>query len=395
MKKKVKFSFYELLLLVIVVAVSTGICSGLITYKMYNNKNNYTINEDDESLFKEFTKAYETLISNYYGDIDKKKLIEGAIDGMTSALNDPYTSYLNEEETKALFGELSGRYTGVGIRIAINENNQMQIFEIIANTPASKSELKQNDIIISINGTKVESLTTAEASGLIKNSEEKEITFEVLRGEETLTIKVNKEDNLMIPSVVFQEIDNNGEKIGYLYLSTFSQTTSLQVEEKLKEINEKGITKLVLDVRGNAGGFLTSADEIASQFIEKGKIIYQIGTDEKKEIHEDETVVKQDLKIVSLIDGGSASASEILVSALKESYGIKTVGTKSFGKGKVQKTSTLSDGSTVKYTTSYWYTPDGNNIDGKGITPDYEVVIEENTVEDIQLLKAIEVLNAQ
>ena len=251
-----------------------------------------------------------------------------------------------------------------------------------------------DDQIIKVDGTDVSQMDNAEVSNMIKNSEGK-ITITLLRKEETITVEVQKDD-LYIPSIVKQVINQNDKKIGYINISTFSNTTSEQFAKAIKSLEDENIESLIVDVRNNAGGYLVSAKEIASEFLEKGKIIYSLEEKNKTKDYKDQSLAKKDYPVVVLINEYSASASEILAGALKDSYNAILVGKKSYGKGKVQQTLNLEDGSMAKYTTAKWLRPNGECVDGVGIVPDYEVdleVNEENQVlVDTQLNKAVEIL---
>ena len=204
---------------------------------------------------------------------------------------------------------------------------------------------------------------------------------------------------LIIPAVSSSIKEVNGKKIGYIYLETFSSTLDTQVESTLLSMEKEGIDSLIIDVRNNTGGYLSSCTNIIELFLEKNKLMYTIKSKKASTDYKDETDVKRDYPIVVLINGNSASASEILAGALKYSYGAKLVGTKSFGKGKVQTTGTLDDGTMIKYTSAKWYMPNGECIDGVGIEPDINIELgdeyKENQVEenDTQLNEAIKILS--
>lgn len=200
------------------------------------------------------------------------------------------------------------------------------------------------------------------------------------------------------PAVSSKVIEQNEKRIGYIALTKFSDTAYEQFNKELKKIESSNIDSLIIDVRNNTGGYLNEATKIAELFIEKGKTIYSLENKNKTEITKDETEEQRSYKVGILINGSSASASEVLASALKYSYGASLIGTKSYGKGKVQQTSNLSDGAMIKYTTARWLTPEGNCIDGVGLTPDVEKELPESTeegqvVEDTQLNAAVEYLS--
>ena len=202
--------------------------------------------------------------------------------------------------------------------------------------------------------------------------------------------------NINKPALSYSVEEFNNKKLGYIQIQTFSQTLAEQVKQTLNKIEKDNISGLIIDLRGNGGGYLNAATDTASLFLEKGKVIYSLENKNSLDTTKDETDEKRSYPIVVLVNEGTASASEILAGALKDSYGATIVGKKSYGKGKVQQVKNLKDGSTVKYTTARWLRPNGECVDGVGIIPDYEIeieIVDETTVVDTQLKKAIEVLS--
>ena len=319
-------------------------------------------------------------------------MLDEAIAGMMDYLGDDYTTYLDDESTAELFETLSGEYNGIGVSI---NNSDKSIVKVYSNTPASKAGIQEGDIIVGFNDTDVTNMTATEVVNLIKNSNDY-FTLKLQRGTETISVSL-KNETLIAPNIEYYTVENTN--IGYLYLQTFSNTLATQVENALNELENNGMSSLIIDLRNNTGGYLTAATDVASIFLEKGERIYSLSYQNDVTNFNDETNEHKDYKIVVLINENTASASEILAAALKQSYGATIVGETSFGKGKVQQTMQLDDGSMVKYTSAYWLTPNGTCIDGTGINPDYYIVNEEVTDEegnitipDAQLNRAIEVL---
>ncbi len=286
--------------------------------------------------------------------------------------------------------QLAGEYQGIGVEIYQDKI----IYNVFDDSPAKEAGLQKGDKIIKVNNEDVSEKDNSYVATKIKNENDK-VEITVLRNNEEKKVTVKK-DKLYIPSVTSKVIEEENKKIGYIDITTFSNTTSKQVKKALLSLENDNIDSLVIDVRNNAGGYLISAKEIASMFLEKGKIIYSLQEKDKTQTYKDTTSEKRDYPVVVLINEYSASASEILTSTLKESYNATLVGKKSYGKGKVQQTLNLEDGSMAKYTTAKWLTPNGKCIDGVGITPDYEIDldVDENnqTIVDTQLNKAIEIL---
>lgn len=387
------FSLAWVIGIVVVTSIISAITAGVIVYN--NNKLSYDTTYGDLSNDKdlnEFLSVYANILSSYYEDVDTGALLDQAIAGMMDYLGDDYTTYLDDESTAELFDSLSGEYTGIGVSI---NNSDKSIVKVYKDTPASKAGIQEGDIIVGFNDTDVTNMTATEVVNLIKGSNDY-FTLRLQRGTQTISVSL-KNETLIAPNIDYYMVENTN--IGYLSLQTFSNTLATQVKDALNELEKSGMKSLIIDLRNNTGGYLTAATDVASMFLEKGKRIYGLNYQNNISNFNDETSEHTEYKIVVLINENTASASEILAAALKESYGATLVGETSFGKGKVQQTMKLDDGSMVKYTSAYWLTPNGTCIDGIGINPDYYIVNEEVTDEagnitipDAQLNKAIEVL---
>lgn len=385
------FKLYEVIIITIITGILCSIATGFIFYKKYetsaiasyeNLSNNKNVNE--------FLQVYASIIKEYYQDVNEEELVDSAINAMFSYLGDNYSEHLSKDETSSLLEQLAGEYQGIGVEIYQDKI----IYNVFDDSPAKEAGLQKGDKIIKVNNEDVSEKDNSYVATKIKNENDK-VEITVLRNNEEKKVTVKK-DKLYIPSVTSKVIEEENKKIGYIDITTFSNTTSKQVKKALLSLENDNIDSLVIDVRNNAGGYLISAKEIASMFLEKGKIIYSLQEKDKTQTYKDTTSEKRDYPVVVLINEYSASASEILTSALKESYNATLVGKKSYGKGKVQQTLNLEDGSMAKYTTAKWLTPNGKCIDGVGITPDYEIDldVDENnqTIVDTQLNKAKEIL---
>ena len=360
--KTATFNLIEVIVIIIMTSLVVSVSTGIIVYKNYYKIDKTSSNKD---YLKELEYAYNNIL-NSYEKVDEKELTNAAIKGMYNYLGDPYTSYLDKDSTDNLMDRLKGEYKGIGVEITTNESGTV-VMTVFENSPAEEAGIMVGDIITKVKGVDVNGKTTSEVSNMIKSTNGN-VEIEVNRGgiTKTLTLKVS---TVSIKSV----IKNKYDKTGYLRIETFSNTTYKQFKENLETLEKDGIENLIVDVRNNGGGFLNSAVEIAELFVEKGKPIYGLQTKDKKEMYKDTTKEKRDYKVIVLINGGSASASEVLAAALKESYGATLLGTKSYGKGTVQDTSELESGGMIKYTTAYWLTPKGVTINEKGLTPDIEV----------------------
>lgn len=377
------FNLIEVIVIIIMTSLVVSVSTGIIVYKNYYKIDKTSSNKD---YLKELEYAYNNILNSYVEKVDEKELTNAAIKGMYNYLGDPYTSYLDKDSTDNLMDRLKGEYKGIGVEITTNESGTV-VMTVFENSPAEEAGIMVGDIITKVKGVDVNGKTTSEVSNMIKSTNGN-VEIEVNRGgiTKTLTLKVS---TVSIKSV----IKNKYDKTGYLRIETFSNTTYKQFKESLETLEKEGIENLIVDVRNNGGGFLNSAVEIAELFVEKGKPIYGLQTKDKKEMYKDTTKEKRDYKVIVLINGGSASASEVLAAALKESYGATLLGTKSYGKGTVQDTSELESGGMIKYTTAYWLTPKGVTINEKGLTPDIEVIgsfKDEMTLEnDVELQTAI------
>lgn len=394
MVAKNKFNILE----VIVIMIITIICTATIVIKV-----SYSINNTKEKIVAdaellEFKDTYNTIVKEYYDDIDKNELISSAIEGMVDYLDDPYSVYMNEEESLIYNEELEGEYVGIGTEVSLQKDGKVVVKTVFEDSPAEKSGIKINDVITKVSGEKVDGKTITEISKLIKGKEGTEVELTIARGKESLTIKV-KRGKVALTSVSSKIFESNNKKIGYIDIDVFASNTYEQFLKVAEELETKGIESLIIDLRWNTGGYLSSAHSIAELFLKKNDIIYQLDTKGKVEKVKAKSEPKIKLKTTVLVNGATASASEILTAALKENVKADIVGEKTYGKGKVQKTRTLSTGAMVKYTTQNWLTPNGEEIDGKGIEPTtklemsdkyYEKATEQN---DNQLKKAIEKLS--
>jgi len=357
---------------------------------------NFESSENSKHL-NEFIKEYNRIVDNYYGDLDEDALIDGALEGLIEALPDDYSSTLDNSESNNYDTHLEGTYEGIGIEIVNDTDNNIIIYSIIENSPASKADLKVGDIVKSINGTSLEKTSTSDFVNMIKD-DNKDFVIVVERDGKEITNTLRK-GKITLQSVTSEIIEKNNKKIGYIGISIFAANSYSQFKQQLDTVESANIDGLIIDVRGNSGGYLSTVTEMLNLFIDSGDVIYQTEKNGKVTKIKSTMAGTKIYDIVVLIDGGSASASEILAASLNEQCGAKLVGKKTYGKGTVQELITLADGSQYKYTTKKWLTPKGNWIDGTGIAPDYEVGLDETYIQnpsqetDAQLQKALELFN--
>jgi carboxyl-terminal processing protease len=326
----------------------------------------------DDGLEK-IGKAYKIISSQYVEDVDEQKLIEGAIQGMINTLKDPYSVYMNKETAEKFSESLDSSFEGIGAEVSMVDG-KVTIVAPFKDSPAEKAGLKPNDQIISVNGESVEGLDLYEAVLKIRGKKGTKVRLEILRPgvKEVLKIDVVR-DEIPIETVHADVKKYHGKNVGYIEITSFSENTAQDFKKKLDELEKKNIDGLVLDVRGNPGGYLQSVEEILKELVPKDKPYVQIeDRNGEKQRFFSPLSKKKDYPISVLIDRGSASASEILAAALKEAGGYEIVGEKSFGKGTVQQALPMGDGSTIKLTLYKWLTPDGNWIHKKGVEPTVE-----------------------
>lgn len=347
--------------------------------------------------FDSLYETYDTIMSEYYKDVDSDKLIEGAINGMLESLDDEHTMYFDKKSKEEFDSELSGNYYGIGAQIQLTSDETIKITKVFDDSPAKKAGLKEEDVFVSVDGTSVKGKSATEVANMLKSDSVKTSTIVVKRNDKELTFKVTKE-NITLFSVSSEMLDNNGKNVGYLSVSIFGQKTYSQFKDALTKLEKQDMDSLIIDLRGNTGGYLSTVTNMLEEFIDKGNVIYQIQSSSGVKQYKTVKASEKKYKIVVLIDGGSASASEIMSAAMKEVYGATLVGQTTYGKGTVQTTKNLSNGSMIKYTIEKWLTPSGKNIDKEGIKPDYEVELGDSyknnpTKEnDVQLQKALDLL---
>lgn len=384
--KNTKFELWEVIAITLFSSLVMSFCTGYLVYKGYGC-NKY--NGDDEYLAN-FYKSYEEIVDNYYSSVDKSALIDAGIKGMLNYLGDPYTTYLDKNGTDSLKESLSGTYEGIGVAITLNSDKEVVVSKVYENTPAEKAGVKEGDIILSINGESLEEKTTTDAVEIIKGLED--IVLICRRDNESVEIKLNKA-TLNVPSVNTKIEDINNKKIGYMYVSKFNQTVYDQFVDALEKLEKDNIDGLVIDLRDNTGGYLAAATKMAKLFLENGKVIYSLNEKNGSTVTKDDTDETRTYPVYVLVNGNTASASEILAAALRDSYGAKLVGSTTYGKGKVQKTSTLSDGTMYKYTSAKWLTPNGVCIDEVGLKPDIEIDASADYTKDLVYNAAMDAIS--
>ena len=354
------FSISEVIIIMII-AIMFGFLLGNIVNFVVFDKSSSSGDELDELV-----STYDNIVNNYYDDVDKEELIDAGIQGMINYLDDPYATYFSGDASEEFNEELAGTYEGIGIEVMLSDN-VFTIGNVFDSSPASKAGVKNGDIITKVNGTDISGKSLSDVVSMINSKKKAKLTIN--RNGEELSFELSR-DTIEVPVVSSEVYENNGKKIGYIKIDLFSLKVYNQFNKALKSLEKQNIEGLVIDVRDNPGGYLSQVKEILCLFLDKKQVLYQLQTKEETEkIYGTKKSVDRDYPVSVIINDESASASEILASAFKESYGSHIVGINSYGKGTVQSASDLNSGDTIKYTVQKWLTPDGNYINDKGVVP--------------------------
>ncbi|MGN1266823.1 MAG: S41 family peptidase, partial [Dorea sp.] len=346
----------------------------------------------------DFEKKLETIKylidEKYLGEVDEEKLEQGIYEGYVEGLEDPYSVYFDEEDTKALLETTSGEYSGIGAVLSQDLNTGIcTIVQVYEGSPAEKANLKEEDILYKVGDMDVTGMDLSEIVTYIKGEKGTEVDITVLRGEkaEEITVTVVR-DTIEVTTVKYQMLEDH---IGYLSVTEFDEVTYEQYKNALTELENQGIEGLIVDLRGNPGGSLEVVCNIVDLMVPEGLIVYTEDKEGNREEHKSDEEHQFTKPLAVLVNGYSASASEIYAGAIQD-YGIgEIVGTQTYGKGVVQQLFDLKDGTSLKLTVSEYFTPNGRNIHGEGITPDVECEYErdeENQEADNQLDEAVKVV---
>lgn len=374
------FSTFEVII-IILFSVVFGVVSGYLL--TYSNSSLSRIRSDKD--LKELVETYDNILNNYYKEVDGKDLADAGIKGMVNALNDPYSYYLDQYTTSDFDKSVSGEYVGIGITVQFEEGYN-KVIDVVPDGPAYKVGILEGDIILSVDGNDCYNLYPEKLNELIGGKVDTPVVVSVLRNKISIDYKIIRE-KIELWSVESDLLENN---IGYIKINLFSANSYKQFGELLNKLEDNGINSLIIDVRDNPGGHVSQTNKILKMFFKKKTVLYQTESNGKKSKVLDDTKEERNYPVVLLVNGVTASSSEILVSCFKDNYkDATTIGTKTYGKGSVQKSISLGNGSSIKYTVQKWYTAKGKFINNLGIDPD--IVIEKDS-NDSQLLKAISLL---
>lgn len=380
-------------LLVITFAITFGM-SFLIFYNPNNKK--YDIEEADKDI-QNFIKEYNYIIDNYYGDVNKEELLDKALAAMVASLDDPYSTFMDDTSNSALIS-LEGSFQGIGVEIVNDAKNNIVVVRAIEDSPASKAGVQPLDVIKKINDVSLEGTTTTDFVKMV--SEQKDASFDLtlLRNGTEQVVTVTRE-LVTLKSVKSEIFEQNNKKIGYINVSIFAANTYTQFKDELVKLEKGKIDSLIIDLRSNGGGHLSSVTNMISLFLDSSHVIYQTQTKKETEKIYSTGKVTKKYPIVLLSDNQSASASEVMMGALKDEYNATIIGTTTFGKGTVQELLTLPSDAQYKLTTKKWLTPNGTWVNGIGIKPDVEVKLSDEYLKnpsnetDNQLQEAIKYLS--
>ncbi len=388
---------YRVVMIVILTVVITFMVTTIVMYNKFNNlyasdsNTSNSTNTSNEYSLVQTLQTFKTMINQLYiGDIDEESMLEGAIKGYVEGLGDPYTEYLTKEEMEEFTEETNSEYVGIGVYVGNDTvNNTILVVGVMKSSPAEEAGIQIGDVIEKIDGVAYTGKQLDEATKVLKAEEGTTATLTIRRDNEEKELTVVRR-KITVQHVASEMLENN---IAYIQIDSFDANVASSFEEQITSLMNNGATGIIIDLRNNGGGIVDEATGIADLFLDKGETI--LITKSKKENNEEETKserdpIVKDIPVVILVNEATASASEILAGALKDNYGATIIGKQTYGKGVIQTLYTLTDGSGIKITTEEYYTPNHNQINEVGITPDIEVDITEN--EDTQLQRAIEEL---
>lgn len=398
-KRKQDNSIYKTIMTIIATAIVTFI---ITTVWIFGSATNISTESaignaaKSSSLSAKLSIIRNKINEEYIGEINENDLIEGAIKGYVSGLNDVYTEYLPESEMSSYTEDIEGEFVGIGVYITKDaENNQILVYGTIPDSPAEEAGLKTGDIITSVDGVECNGDDYDTITNSIKGKEGTKVSIGILRNGEELSFEIERK-TVEVKHITFQKLENN---IGYINISSFEGDVSAQFETAYNDLANQGITSLIIDIRNNGGGIVDEALDIAEMMTEKGQILL-IESDKNgnEEIIKSEKSKTITMPIMLLVNEYSASASEILAGILKENVENATlIGNTTYGKGVIQTLYPLTDGSGIKITTNEYFTPNHNEINKIGIEPDIKVddylftgILDLDN--DIQLKRAIEEL---
>ena len=388
---------YRSIMLVLITAIITAMITSIGLYNYYTRSKSgviqiltehIKISDNANTVAEKIELTKKKIEEQYIGELDEEKMVEYAVKGYVEGIGDEYTEYLTKEEYEELNMIVNGDYVGIGIYMSKDENGNVIVLMPMENSPAEEADIKAEDIIVSVNDEKCYGMELEEIASKIKGIEGTQVKLEILRGEETL-IKIVERRKVEIKNSDYKILDNN---IGYIVFTTFDTNCTENIKKYLDEFQEKGVNSVIIDLRNNAGGAVTEAVYFSELFLEKGSTIMKLYSKDKSNVaYKSNSTETYNMNLVLLVSKSTASAAEIVTSALKENEKAKIIGSQTYGKGVMQIVEPFLDGA-LKITIEEFKTPNGEQINKVGITPD--IVIEDNPETDVdeQLQEAIKVL---
>jgi carboxyl-terminal processing protease len=349
--------------------------------------------EEDRALRAEIIEKIE---DHFYKPVDEERLDDASLRGIVESLDDPYSHYLTPDEAKSVRESISGEFEGVGMTVE-EDRRGLRVLTVFEGSPAEEAGIAKGDLIVEVNGRSIAGLNSELATGRIKGPAGSEVELEVFSpgDEDTRTVTVERE-RIDVPVTESRIVENDGHKIGVVELLGFSAGAHGALRREIEEVTGRGADRLVLDLRGNGGGLLSEAVLVSSLFIEDGEIVSVRGRARPERTEDAEgDAIDEDIPVVVLVDGGSASASEIVAGALRDRNRATLVGTNTFGKGLVQEVEPLSNGGYLDLTVANYYLPSGKTIGEKGLKPGVRARDNPETKRDEALPVALDVLSGQ
>jgi carboxyl-terminal processing protease len=381
-------------IILVVIVAATSFIGGTRAETLLGQWGNKQNAGTPETLnFSSVQEVYAKMRNQFDGKLDTQKLIDGAKKGLVAAAGDPYTVYFTNDEAKQFNDDLQGKFSGIGAEIG-NKNSNVVVVSTLDDSPARKAGLLTDDIIGKVNDDDTTGWSIDQAVSKIRGDKGTTVKLTIVRGQDVKEVSIVR-DNIVNPSVTSQITDAN---IGYMRISRFAEDTSGLASKAAADFAAHGVKGVILDLRGDGGGYLTAAQDVAGLWVPAGQEVVQQrrGDTVEDTLKAQGTAPLKGVPTIVLVDGGSASASEIVSGALQDHKAAQLLGTKTFGKGSVQQLVDLPLGGQLKVTVAKWYTPNGKNINKQGIVPDIELKPSAEDIaanNDIQKAKAIELLN--
>ena len=404
MEEPKRYKIYKIVMLVVLTAFITFMITSIVLYTHFsdNEVGKFVLtNSNNTDIETEINKLKKVIDEYYLGEVNEEDLKEGAIKGYIEGLNDPYTEYITKEDMEDYLADTLGNFVGIGIYMVKNtQNNTIEVLSPIKNSPAQAAGILPGDIIKSINGVEYTGDEMSVAAAKIKGEEGSSVKLEIIRGTETLNFDIKRE-KIKVNQIEGKMLEDN---IAYIEIPSFDEETANDFKSKWEELEKKNAKSLIIDLRNNGGGIVDEALEIADFMTEKDSVLlYEIDKNNNEKVRKSKNDPIINVPIIILTNENTASSSEILAGALKDLGKAKIVGTKTYGKGVIQQLIEFKDGSGIKITCEQYKTPNKNEINKVGISPDVEVELPETVEnvllvkeeEDTQLKKAIEILKSE